>query len=596
MKRQRFCLKSCSQQFVDLPDDCWERIFSFLKNKGDDDDDNRFFDNLKSLSVVSKQFLSITNRHKLSLTILYQTTFHLPLPRLLQRFTNIISIDLSSYYGDLNLLLSQISCFPLNHLRSLNLSSQARIPAIGLRAFSKNITTLTSLNCSNIDTLNATDLKLIADCFPLLEELDISWPKCLVNNDYVSCYAGVEAISLSLLKLRKINLSRHDYINDELIFQLCNNCKFLEEAITVYCPLLTPGAASALSQRPTLRSIYFGCLHIRNPQHEVTSNFIDSILSLKGLTSIQFSAWRISDQLLSSIAMGSLPLRRLVLSNCSGYTYSGIFYLLSKCPRIQHLDLQSTPFLNNTCVADLSSLLPELVSINLSNCRMISHLALFTLARNCPSLTEINTEYTYFEKNSRDNPNFLKDRVVNPQLKYLSLATGFGVRNESIITLAAIFPNLQRLNLSQCLFITEEGIGQVLRSCPKIRHLDLSFCMKVKSLGIHFEVPKLEMLNLTSTIVDDEALCVISKRCRRLLQLVLQDCNDITTKGVMHVVKSCTQLKEIDLNSCCKVHATVVASMVLSRPSLRKIAPPRGFPLTHKNRNLFSRHGCFLER
>jgi F-box/leucine-rich repeat protein 2/20 len=227
---------------------------------------------------------------------------------------------------------------------------------------------------------------------------------------------------------------------------------------------------------------------------------------------------------------------------------------------------------------------------------MISHLALFTLARNCPSLIEINMKFTYFEKNSIDNPNFLKDRVVNPQLKYLSLATGFGVRNESIITLAAIFPNLQRLNLSQCFFITEEGIGQVLRSCPKIRHLDLSFCVEVKSLGIHFEVPKLEMLNLTSTIVDDEALCVISKRCRGLLQLVLQDCNDITTKGVMHVVKSCTQLKEINLISCCKVHATVVASMVLSRPSLRKIAPPRCFPLTHKNRNLFSRHGCFLER
>ncbi|MCH85486.1 F-box/LRR-repeat protein [Trifolium medium] len=294
--------------------------------------------------------------------------------------------------------------------------------------------------------------------------------------------------------------------------------------------------------------------------------------------------------------MENLPLRRLVLIYCTGYTYSGIFYLLSKCQRIQHLDLEATPFLTNTCVAELSSLLPELVSINLSNCRELSHLALFPLVRNCPSLIEINMDYTYFEENSiEDNPNFLKDRVVNPQLKSLSLDNGLWIRDESIIMLAAIFPNLQRLNLSACFSITEEGIGQVLRSCPKIRHLDLSFCMKVKSLGIHFEVPKLEMLNLTDTIVDDEALYVISNRCPGLLQLVLQNCNDITTKGVMDVVKSCMQLKEINLISCTKVHATVVASMVLSRPSLRKIAPPHGFPLSDRTRKCFSRHGCLLE-
>ncbi|GAU33517.1 hypothetical protein TSUD_386620 [Trifolium subterraneum] len=392
---------------------------------------------------------------------------------------------------------------------------------------------------------HGTDLKFIADCFPLFEELDLSYPQRLLNNDYVSCYAGVKAISLSLFKLRKINLSRHDYINDELMFHLCKNCKFLEEAITLVCPLVTPGVACALHQRPTLKSIYFERFNVSKTQH-ITSHFIDSIQSLKDLTCIYFSGWHISDKLLSSIAKESLPSRRLVLQYCTGYTYSGIFSLLSKCQRIQYLDLRDARFLNNTCVADLSSLLPELVSINLSSCHKLSHLALFPLVRNCPSLIKIKMEYTYFEKNSIDNPNFLKDCVVNPQLKYLSVASSFTVQNESIIMLAAISPNLQRLNLRECFCITEEGIGQVLRSCPKIRHLDLSYCIKVKSLGIHFEVPKLEMLNLTDTIVDDEALYVISKRCSGLLELVLDNCKDITTKGVRNVVKRCTQLKEIN--------------------------------------------------
>ncbi|GAU16362.1 hypothetical protein TSUD_117110 [Trifolium subterraneum] len=587
MKRQRISLKACSQQFVDLPDDCWERIFSFLKNNGggDDDDDNGNYYYLKSLSMASKQFLSITNRHKLSITILNPTLLHLP--RLLQRFTNLISIDLSSLYFykgshlNLNLILSQISCFPLKFLRSLNISNHKTIPATGLLTFSKKITTLTLLVCSKIRSINDTDLKLIADCFPFLEELDLSYPGELVNYS-----VGIQALSLSLFKLRKINLTNHLQLNDELIFQLFKNCKCLQEAITVFCPLLTAGVACALSERPILRSIYFESIHL---QH-VTSHFIHSLLSLKDLTSIQFARWHISDELLSSIAMASLPLRRLALLNCTGYTYSGIFFLLSKCQHIQHLDLKDTDFLNNTCVADLSLLLPELVSINLGICSMLTDSSLFTLVRNCPSLVEINMQFILFDNHN----SLMEDCVVNPQLKYLFLASSPGLQNENIIMLAAIFPNLQRLDFSCCSFITEEGIGQVLRNCPKIRHLDLTCCTSVKSLGIHFDVPKLEMLNLTSTIVDDEALCVISKRCRGLLQLVLTHCLHITRKGVMHVVKGCTQLKEINLMLCPKVHASVVASMVVSNPSLRKIVIPPGFPMSDKNRKHFSRYGCFL--
>jgi len=44
-----------------------------------------------------------------------------------------------------------------------------------------------------------------------------------------------------------------------------------------------------------------------------------------------------------------------------------------------------------------------------------------------------------------------------------------------------------------------------------------------------------------------------------------------------------------------EVHANVVASMVFLRPSLRKIAAPPDFPLSDRNRKLFSCHGCLLE-
>jgi F-box and leucine-rich repeat protein 2/20 len=93
----------------------------------------------------------------------------------------------------------------------------------------------------------------------------------------------------------------------------------------------------------------------------------------------------------------------------------------------------------------------------------------------------------------------------------------------------------------------------------------------------------------------DEALHVISKSCCGILQLLLQNCKGITKKGVKHVVKNCTQLREINLSDCDKVHHNVVASMVFSRPSLRKIVAPLCYLSGDKKRELFLRHGCIVE-
>ena len=75
----------------------------------------------------------------------------------------------------------------------------------------------------------AYDPFLIADCFPLLKELDLRDPKEINNYHRRSLLDGVEAISLSLSKLLKVTFSRHHYINDQSLLQLINNGKLLEE-------------------------------------------------------------------------------------------------------------------------------------------------------------------------------------------------------------------------------------------------------------------------------------------------------------------------------------------------------------------------------
>jgi hypothetical protein len=153
LKSAYSCSSSCSQpqqqlsetklmaaSTFHLPDECWESICTFLI---DDDDDNHRY--LKPLSLVSKQFLSITNRLRSSFTICTPTLLYIQ--TLCHRFPNLTSIHITNIQGDLNDLLCQISKFPFN-LKSLKLSNINKFPAKGLQVLSKKITTLTSLTCS----------------------------------------------------------------------------------------------------------------------------------------------------------------------------------------------------------------------------------------------------------------------------------------------------------------------------------------------------------------------------------------------------------------------------------------------------------------
>ncbi|CAJ2640294.1 F-box/LRR-repeat protein [Trifolium pratense] len=571
-----------------LPNECWESILKFLSD-GHGDDNHYYF---QALSVASKQFLSITNHLRFSLNIYGPTRPFIH--RLFKRFTNLTSLDLTCFDGDLDALLSQISCFRLN-LTSLNLSDQPAIPTNGLRAFSKKITTLTSLICSNIDYIYNSDLTLISDCFPLLEVLDLSNSNPF-HVDFDITNVVVNAMLMALPKLRKVNFSRYNSsINDLSLLHLCKNCEFLEEVIMLKEGLFLTqhGVASAISERTTLRSISVICTSYDD---NISSYFIDSLVNLKCLTCLDLSFSRISDQLLSSIAMGGLPLTRLVLQSCTGYSYDGIFSLLFKCRCIQYLDLQKAEFLTDHHVVKLSLFLGYSVSINLSYCNILTDSSLFALVRNCASLSEIKMEHTTIGRESVGKlSKSLVDFGVSPQLKSLHLASNSWLRDESIKMFAFIFPNLQLLDLRSCHGISEEGIFHVLRTGCKIRHLNLAYCVGVKLLGMNFEVPKLKVLDLSYTLVDDETLYIISKNCCGLLQLELKCCYHVTEKGVMHVLDNCTQLREINLGYCPRVHYNIVDKMVLSKPSLRKITAPPCYYSNEKKAEFFSRHGCRLK-
>jgi len=249
-----------------LPYDCWEYVFRFLVNDNGDKDHNHLY--LKSLSLVSKQFFSITNLLHLSLTICDQT--HPFLPSLFQRFTNLNSLDLSCYSGYLNKLLCQISNFPLR-LTSLVFSVQTTIPTNGLQAFSQSIKTLTSLTCSFIESINRTDLFLIADCFPNLQLLDLSHCKdvseegivhvlmicCNIRHLNLTCCSRLKlrTLNFEVPKLEVLDLS-FTRVDDKSLYWISKSCSGLLQLSLKFCEGVTEKGVKHVVEKCTqLRDI-----------------------------------------------------------------------------------------------------------------------------------------------------------------------------------------------------------------------------------------------------------------------------------------------------------------------------------------------------
>ncbi|MED6123486.1 hypothetical protein PIB30_049566 [Stylosanthes scabra] len=554
----------------ELPDECLESILKHISHPHDHE----------SLSLVSKHFLSFINRIHTHLSVSDGLLPHLP--ALLRRFTNLTSIKVTYYFtGDIDALLSQIASFDLPSLHSLDISYRRTFPSHGLRQFSQKFPTLKSLNCSR----TRPDLVLIAECFPNLEEIDVSFVPEFPNADL-----HVKALTSGLKKLRQVNLSGSYFFDGSSIFTLCQNCVSLEALAVDEGDDSKIAIANSIRERPQLRSLKV------ISQSVTLEPIVDTLVSLKFLTCLDLFQACISDEALCAIAEGGPPLRELNLYSCQGYGLGGISCLLRKCNNLQCLDLRRTDFLNDQCVMDLSLLLGNLKVVNLSQNANLTDLSLYAIMRNCPLITEIRMDCTGVGKQKVEEDCL----VVNSHLKFLYLAANSGLDDESVTMLASVCPNLEIIDLTSSCRRISKGAIDILCRCCKIQRMDIDRIgcdLPQFQFRVNFEVPTLSVLNLSLCSISDEELSLLSKSCYNLKELTLDFCDKITANGVKQVVKNCKQLRMISLLCCNKVTCDVVAWMVLARPSLRKILPP-AFNSSDINsqRDFFLRHGCFVVR
>ncbi|KAI7984773.1 F-box/LRR-repeat protein 20 [Camellia lanceoleosa] len=570
----------------DLPDECWELIF------------NRFdhHSHLESLSLSSKKFLTIINGLRTHFTILNPTIFiHGNLSKLFHRFTHIKSIDVSSFRGNLDRVILEIAKSDLK-VETLNVSKNNRLPLEGLKVLGSNMKSLRVLNCANLSKFCDIELFTIANSMLWLEELDISYPRNNLGSGFemqrlnvaelgvTNC--GIELLSLKLRDLRKINISGNPFLTNNSLVALSTNCVFLKEIEFLHCPFITHfGIEFVVRNSPNLCSVSVDGIQIPSP---VYMNVIDFTFA-RGLSSVDIHESVISDELLHSLAKAGIPLRRFTLAYCSNFTFFGILSILSTYQSLEYLAFIDVGFLNDMHMSDICRYLCTLITIKLKLCSKLTDSTFFTLAKNCPFLKDID-----MERANLGGGDGTADIVKNSRIMSLNLAYNSNLSDECLRKLASICPNVELLDVSSCLGITEKGVAEFLKGDSKIRHLHINDCRGIKNIGTGFELPKLEVLRAARSGIDDEGLAIIGNRCCRLLNFDLEGCVGATKVGLKEISTNCKILREINLNGCVNLSTVFVDWMVFSKPSLRKLVPPRLSLITESQRELFLRHGCLV--
>ncbi|KAF7153647.1 hypothetical protein RHSIM_Rhsim01G0029300 [Rhododendron simsii] len=574
-----------------FPDDCWELVFQKLR-----EDDER---DLDSISLVSKQFLSLSNRVKHRLNV-YDETIPL-LPNLLQRFRHIETIVFDTFVPkNIDGLVDQVSRSGVLNLQAITFLGFTQPPRDGFKALASNIQNdLKVLDCSGLRSIQDNDLVLIADLFPRLEELRITGMLNFYDsNDKVAAQYitddGVDALASKLKELKKVVIKGTAcFITDKSLISLSTNCvKLRGISLSLYNRsqhyVTEDGIDFVVRHSPNLTSLSLKSQPLQPSAFSFAiGNPFTHAKNLHSLTMFQ-ELVTVTEKRICSVAKARPPLKKLKLVGFMGeyHEIHGALKLLLQACQLTLEELTLRSFCRgDTTITELAQYLSNLTSIELDEHFELTSVTFYTLTKYCPLLEKLVMARPKQQVMDTSSPEYFHR---NYRMRHLDICNNMWLNNTILENFGHICPNLQFLCVRNCLHLTNVGIGEVLRRCPAITKLNISD-LKVSGLFGRYSdhsVLNLKTLKACGIEIDDKGMAMIGNRCRNLQYLDIECCNEVTDRGVMEVVRNCERLRYINLHLCEKVSTNILPQMVLSRPSLRNINLPRCDDLSEQMINL----------
>ncbi|KAK9670071.1 hypothetical protein RND81_13G174800 [Saponaria officinalis] len=275
------------------------------------------------------------------------------------------------------------------------------------------------------------------------------------------------------------------------------------------------------------------------------------------------------------ISESSFP--RIIDGKMIAVTDEGVEFMSSNLKRLRRIDISG-----NQCISDKS-----LISLS-SNCALLRKIAVVDPPQYLQSLKLSNVKIS---------DEFLRS-VAAAHIPLTDLALLFcnGYTFTGISSLLHSYRSLKSLALLGAEFLTNEHIGYLSPFLLNLSSIQLHNCPLLSDSAFVTLSERCRLLTRLEIGINDDVLTMIGKKSPGLLHLDLEDCENITEKGVTEVVKCCTRLRYLNLSVCFNVSVDVVELIVNNRPSIRRLMLPSSvYPEEEDQENLLQR-GCLVTK
>ncbi|KAF9115060.1 Transcription factor COE1 [Mortierella sp. AM989] len=197
---------------------------------------------------------------------------------------------------------------------------------------------------------------------------------------------------------------------------------------------------------------------------------------------------------------------------------------------MENLDLSQCTDIREPTLKSLAIFFPNLVSINLSRTSGVTDTAVALIVDKCQYLETINISYCRL---LTDLGLFSVAKFCRRNLRVLHLTGNLKMSNASLLAIAKHCPQIEKLYLGECNQITDSAVEWIARSCSStsLKELELHRCDRVM-----FGLPLLELL---------ANKCKVLQRLTLTYKQINSQRDDL--KLVMEAFRNFEQLQTIDI-------------------------------------------------
>jgi EIN3-binding F-box protein len=437
-------------------------------------------------------------------------------------------------------------------LKALSLWNVPKVGDEGLIEIAKECRLLEKLDLCQCPSISNKGLISIAENCPNLNSLNIESCANIGNK-------GLQAIGKFCSKLQFISINNCPLVGDHGVTSLLSSASSITK-VKLQGLNVTDFSLAVIGHygKAITNLVLCGLQNVSEKGFWVMGN----AQGLKKMVSLTISSCRgVTDVSLGAIGKGCMNLKQMCLRKCCFVSDSGLVAFAEAAKSLESLQLEEC---NRISQNGVIGALSNLKSLTLVKCMGIKETPLeipvpgpcdslrSLCVRNCPAFD--NTSLAFIEK-------------LCPQLQHIELSNLNGITDTGLLPLLeSCEAGLVKVNLNGCLNVTDRVVSSLANlHGSTLEILNLDGCRKITDLSLMAMADKcmfLSDLDLSKCAVTDSGIAALSQLNLQILSL--SGCSEVSNKSVPFLKKIGRTLVGLNLQHCNSLYSGSIEVLVES--------------------------------